>query len=461
MVLLLSSFSQRTKANDSIKAINKTVTFEVVLDTAIHGEPVLYLYDSSFYYLDSQVADKQEIQPVSTKGNTYVFILKDQNKPKYFTLAINNAAEANLLLKQFHFEPGDKLKIAVKSTKLIDRFDFKFSGNWSGKYRCKDELSHIRSLKLGMEVIEKYKPEMSDYSYQLLRADLIGQIGVAQLDHQSNQYLNAIQAGDSLKAKSIAASYISANKLLDVKGIPNEILTASKDYIQYRYYHISVGSWLKNGAGKINLTLDEIKRISDGALRDRVMVLFFIWNWKSIKQDYDEILASAISVTQDKACVNKLKEFGHNAIGQKAFNFSFKDVNGNEVLLSDLRGKAIFLDFWFTGCVFCKHFYKNVLADVEKKYEGNKNIVFASVAIDRNRADWLASVKGGEYTSALALNLYTNGQGGANEFIRYHNIISYPSLMLVDKNGLISKFAGREMRLKEGLITAIDNVLAK
>jgi peroxiredoxin len=40
-------------------------------------------------------------------------------------------------------------------------------------------------------------------------------------------------------------------------------------------------------------------------------------------------------------------------IGKLAPNFRLRTVDGQEILLSDLRGRPVFLNFWATWCIYC------------------------------------------------------------------------------------------------------------
>ena len=43
-----------------------------------------------------------------------------------------------------------------------------------------------------------------------------------------------------------------------------------------------------------------------------------------------------------------------NVVKTKALDFKLKDLDGNEVSLSSLKGKKVFLNFWATWCPPCK-----------------------------------------------------------------------------------------------------------
>lgn len=55
------------------------------------------------------------------------------------------------------------------------------------------------------------------------------------------------------------------------------------------------------------------------------------------------------------------------AIGKRAPDFTLKDVNGNIVRLSDLRGKPVFVNFWATWCPPCRI----EMPEIQRLYEEN------------------------------------------------------------------------------------------
>ena len=55
--------------------------------------------------------------------------------------------------------------------------------------------------------------------------------------------------------------------------------------------------------------------------------------------------------------------------GAPAVPFKFKDINGNEVSLADLKGKYVYVDIWATWCGPCNAEIPK-LKELEKKLEG-------------------------------------------------------------------------------------------
>ena len=88
-----------------------------------------------------------------------------------------------------------------------------------------------------------------------------------------------------------------------------------------------------------------------------------------------------------------------------------------------------------------------VLDSLEHQYSG-KEIVFISVSIDKNKSTWLKGI--GKFSSVNSKQLYTNGAGTNDGIIRYYEISSYPSLVLIGKNGKLITARLPDPREKKG-----------
>src|SRR5712671_4742563 len=65
-------------------------------------------------------------------------------------------------------------------------------------------------------------------------------------------------------------------------------------------------------------------------------------------------------------------------------NFTFKDVNGHKVALSDFKGKVIILDFWATWCVPCKAEIPGFI-DLQLKY-GDRGLQIIGLSVDDSQS---------------------------------------------------------------------------
>ena len=65
-------------------------------------------------------------------------------------------------------------------------------------------------------------------------------------------------------------------------------------------------------------------------------------------------------------------------------DFSAKDITGQTVKLSELKGKVVLLDFWATWCPPCRVEIPNLL-EIYRQFK-NKNFVLISVSLDRDTA---------------------------------------------------------------------------
>ena len=113
--------------------------------------------------------------------------------------------------------------------------------------------------------------------------------------------------------------------------------------------------------------------------------------------------------------------------GAPAYPFNFKDVNGKEVRLADLKGKYIYVDVWATWCGPCNAEIPH-LKELEKKLEG-RNICFVGISCDGNKKIWEKFVK---EKGLCGLQLHIGEDKMFMEAIFCKGI---PRFMLIDREG--------------------------
>jgi thiol-disulfide isomerase/thioredoxin len=134
-----------------------------------------------------------------------------------------------------------------------------------------------------------------------------------------------------------------------------------------------------------------------------------------------------------------------------------KDVNGNDVRLSDFRGKIVFLNFWTTWCPTCRI----EMPSMEKLHQKFKDQDFAMITINlqESASQVIAFFK--EYKLTFTALLDSTGEVGTR-----FRINAIPTTFILDKKGqIIAKVVGpREWDSKKSIALfehLTDKYLAK
>lgn len=115
--------------------------------------------------------------------------------------------------------------------------------------------------------------------------------------------------------------------------------------------------------------------------------------------------------------------------------FSFKDMNGKKVSLSEFKGKVILLDFWATWCVPCKAEIPGFI-ELQKKY-GAEGLQIIGLSVD----DSAAMAK--KYSDEMKMNYPILLAEGKEDILKaYDPIPSIPVSVVIDRQGRI---AGRHL----------------
>ena len=120
---------------------------------------------------------------------------------------------------------------------------------------------------------------------------------------------------------------------------------------------------------------------------------------------------------------------------QKGFlapDFTLETLDGESVTLSELRGKAVLLNFWATWCPPCRA----EMPAFQQAYSDYKDKDFVILAVNATLQDNLGDIA--DFTEEFGLSfpipLYVEGEAN-----RLYQVQSLPTSFFIDKEGIISE----------------------
>ncbi len=115
-------------------------------------------------------------------------------------------------------------------------------------------------------------------------------------------------------------------------------------------------------------------------------------------------------------------------IGHPAPDFTLVDLNGNEVTLSDFRGKTVFINFWATWCPPCRAEMPEIEA-IYQKYK-DKGVVVIGVDILEPEDVVRQFVEQGGYSWTFVLD----ATGAVSDD---YKVTAIPISFFIDREGII------------------------
>ncbi len=460
IALLLSGFANPSKA-----AVDPGIILrgEFLGDNEKHGSKVSVFYYENYYGISSPYI-KYNIQVVNgefecriknVKQYAYVLLMygmDDNNK------MIRTVTSRFLRGKLYLLSSGSEINIAISDNEVS------FKGPGAALMKCQYELyqsgyitSYARAENGGyydsaakikqqldslyfkqLIVLKHYRSEIGEFPYSILKSDF---------DADRNVYFmyldfNSSDDKSAQRNKDILRFYIEHYlfKERDTSDLPAKAKSRSYgEYLLKKSINDTQLSMLASSK-KVRLSFDQIcEKINEefaGMVREKLLTACFLdyFQKKEVPDLYLDRAIESMRITEYRNILLNIKST--RGVGKPAFNFSLPDSSGKIYTQEMLKGKVVILDFWFTGCHGCASLTKKMMP-VYQHFKDNPNLLFVSISIDKKLDVFRKSLKNGGYSHPGNLDLYTGGNGTEDPVVKYYNVISYPTVIIVGTDSKI------------------------
>lgn len=140
--------------------------------------------------------------------------------------------------------------------------------------------------------------------------------------------------------------------------------------------------------------------------------------------------------------------------GSEAPDITGFTPEGNELALSDFRGKYVFIDIWASWCAPCRReipYLKEALA----YSENSDNLVVLSYSIDNDRDAWVNCIEKSQLVHKNWVHISTL-KGWGSEGVKLLNVKGVPHTVLIDPNGNVVEFGLRGEEMVKKLKGIVD-----
>ncbi len=193
-----------------------------------------------------------------------------------------------------------------------------------------------------------------------------------------------------------------------------------------------------------------------GYANSRVIPYFiydlYMGNTEKLEKALSKFSSSLDSNPYVKSCREELARQKKAAIGNPAYDFCLKDLDGNTYRLSDYKGKYVLIEFSASWCGWCK---KEIpyLKQVYEQHKADERFVMFTVNLDKRRDLWEKDVK----DFNLPWKVISDLKAFDGPITEAYNVHGIPMIFLISPDGKIMEKGLRG----ENMIETVKKYLSK
>jgi len=477
LLMLLPAFNKATGTPvENNTPVKSSFTIKINVTGITVSDTVFLSLNSTFY----PIADDSILTGVRKVNRDLDFMVRTHDSCGFFSLYIKRPdnKKRSLLMKPFFWERNDDLFINIdfKPSVTGAYSTLQFSGRSKNKYQAFFDIFYDRNrfradkpiaglsfyeadrlrIDKQLALLNERKNMLTQLNFEVLRT----MIAYEEVPGWKAYAIRKMNAKDTAQKKDFyTGEYAKVQAALGIDKFSNQALLNSFGMLKNRFNILETESNARFGRIDPSWMFRQIMNFPSTILRDRLLVFSFLFG--HYDKNADSLFKKANSVITDPVSQKQMRRMSHMLKQSRLKDSFLTDINNQKVLISEkFKGKALLLDFWFRGCGACIILHQNVISKAIKKFENRNDLLFLSINADIEKEKWLNYIKSKEFTTAAnEIYLNTNGKGTNDPFIKANNIVHYPTLILLDKNGSVKYFDTTNLRNYEGLAAAIGEVI--
>ncbi|MDC1266258.1 TlpA family protein disulfide reductase, partial [Flavobacteriaceae bacterium] len=133
-------------------------------------------------------------------------------------------------------------------------------------------------------------------------------------------------------------------------------------------------------------------------------------------------------------------------IGMQAPDFSAPNPEGEQITLSEIKGKVTIVDFWASWCKPCRIENPNLVKLYDKYHSKGLEIISVSLERGNQKAFWIEAIK----KDQLSWYNVSNLKFWQDPIAQAYSVNSIPATFILDENGTLiaERLRGAELEAK-------------